>query len=160
MAVDSIELGNKLYDAKNCYFHHFLRDKNVKTMNYGILDTAHRFIKFIGKETKDRYFKDFENYDSMFTLRLYLMKLINSQNIIVSNEKEKANFIVTLEKSTEENSISLLDNNFFPNFNFKFDNRADYNKFYFDQCGFNFDVKTGDIWFNKAKYKIDYLGKY
>lgn len=113
MAVDSIELDNKLYDAKNCYFHHFLRDKNIKTMNYGILDTAHRFIKFIGKETKDRYFKDFENYDSMFTLRLYLMKLINSQNIIVSNEKEKANFIVTLEKSTEENSISLLDNNFF-----------------------------------------------
>lgn len=57
-------------------------------------------------------------------------------------------------------SIEILDNNFFPNFNFKFDNRAEYNKFYFDQCGTNFDVKTGDIWFNKAKYKIDYLGKY
>ena len=57
-------------------------------------------------------------------------------------------------------SVEILENNFFPNFNFKFDNRADYNKFYFDQCGTNFDVKTGDIWFNKAKYKIDYLGKY
>ena len=57
-------------------------------------------------------------------------------------------------------SVEILDNNFFPNFNFKFDNRADYNKFYFDQCGLNFGVKTGDIWFNKAKYKIDYLGKY
>ena len=82
-------------------------------MNYGILDTAHKYIKFIGKESKSSYFKDFENYDSMFTLRLYLMKLINSQNIIVSNERGKADFIVTLEKSTEENSISLLDNNFF-----------------------------------------------
>ena len=57
-------------------------------------------------------------------------------------------------------SIEILDNNFFPNFNFKFDNRAEYNKFYFDQCGLNFEVKTGDVWFNKAKYKIDYLGKY
>ena len=57
-------------------------------------------------------------------------------------------------------SVEILENNFFPNFNFKFDNRADYNKFYFDQCGTNFDVKTGDIWFNKAKYKIDYFGKY
>lgn len=57
-------------------------------------------------------------------------------------------------------SVEILDNNFFPNFNFKFDNRAEYNKFYFDQCGTNFDVKTGDIWFNKAKYKIDYFGRY
>lgn len=113
MAVDSIEKDNRLYDAKNCYFHHFLRDKNIRTMNYGILDTAHKYIKFIGKESKSSYFKDFENYDSMFTLRLYLMKLINSQNIIVSNERGKADFIITLEKSTEENSISLLDNNFF-----------------------------------------------
>ena len=57
-------------------------------------------------------------------------------------------------------SVEILENNFFPNFNFKFDNRAEYNKFYFDQCGLNFDVKQGDIWFNKALYKIDYYGMY
>ena len=57
-------------------------------------------------------------------------------------------------------SVEILENNFFPNFNFKFDNRADYNKFYFDQCGQNFNVKNGDIWFNKALYKIDYYGMY
>lgn len=57
-------------------------------------------------------------------------------------------------------SVEILDNNFFPNFNFKFDNSAEYNKFYFDQCGTNFDVKKGDIWYNKALYKIDYFGKY
>ena len=57
-------------------------------------------------------------------------------------------------------SVEILENNFFPNFNFKFDNRADYNKFYFDQCGLNFNVKNGDIWFNKALYKIDYYGLY
>ena len=57
-------------------------------------------------------------------------------------------------------SVEILDNNFFPKFNFKFDNRVEYNKFYFDQCGLDFDVKTGDIWYNKALYKIDYLGKY
>ena len=57
-------------------------------------------------------------------------------------------------------SVEILENNFFPNFNFKFDNRAEYNKFYFDQCGQNFDVKQGDIWFNKALYKIDYYGMY
>lgn len=57
-------------------------------------------------------------------------------------------------------SVEILDNNFFPKFNFKFDNRSEYNKFYFDQCGLDFNVKTGDIWYNKALYKIDYFGRY
>lgn len=57
-------------------------------------------------------------------------------------------------------SVEILDNNYFDKFNFKFDNRAEYNKFYFDQCGQNFNVKNGDIWFNKALYKIDYMGMY
>ena len=55
-------------------------------------------------------------------------------------------------------SVEILENNFFDTFNFKFDNRAEYNKFYFDQCGNDFSVKNGDIWFNKALYKIDLLG--
>lgn len=55
-------------------------------------------------------------------------------------------------------SVEILENNFFDTFNFKFDNRADYNKFYFDQCGDNFPVTNGDIWFNKALYKIDLFG--
>ena len=55
-------------------------------------------------------------------------------------------------------SVEILDSNNFPNANFKFDNRPDYNKFYFDHCGNNFAVKNGDIWCNKAKYKIDFIG--
>lgn len=55
-------------------------------------------------------------------------------------------------------SVEVLDSNDFENANFKFDNRADYNKFYFDHCGNNFEVKIGDVWYNKAKYKIDFVG--
>ena len=55
-------------------------------------------------------------------------------------------------------SVEVLDSNNFANANFKFDNRPDYNKFYFDHCGNNFEVKNGDVWHNKAKYKIDFIG--
>ena len=55
-------------------------------------------------------------------------------------------------------SVEILNSNNFENANFKFDNRPDYNKFYFDHCGNNFEVKAGDIWYNKAKYKIDFIG--
>ena len=55
-------------------------------------------------------------------------------------------------------SVEILNSNNFENANFKFDNRPDYNKFYFDHCGNNFEVKVGDIWYNKAKYKIDFIG--
>ena len=54
--------------------------------------------------------------------------------------------------------VEILNSNNFENANFKFDNRPDYNKFYFDHCGNNFKVKAGDIWYNKAKYKIDFVG--
>lgn len=55
-------------------------------------------------------------------------------------------------------SVEVLESNNFENNNFKFDNRPDYNKFYFDFCGNNFNVQNGDVWFNKAKYKIDFIG--
>lgn len=55
-------------------------------------------------------------------------------------------------------SVEVLESNNFTNANFKFDNRRDYNKFYFDHCGNNFEVKNGDVWHNKAKYKIDFIG--
>lgn len=56
--------------------------------------------------------------------------------------------------------VEVLDSNDFPLNNFKVDNRVDYNKMYFDHCGPGFTVASGDIWYNRAKYKIDYLGKY
>ena len=56
--------------------------------------------------------------------------------------------------------VEILDSNDFPLNNFKVDNRVDYNKMYFDHCGPGFAVASGDIWYNKARYKIDYLGKY
>ena len=56
--------------------------------------------------------------------------------------------------------VEVLDSNDFPLNNFKVDNRVDYNKMYFDHCGGGFAVASGDIWYNKARYKIDYLGKY
>ena len=57
-------------------------------------------------------------------------------------------------------SMELLDSDDFENANFKFDNKLNYNKFYFDHCGQDFNVSTGDIWHEKTLIKIDYFGIY
>ena len=110
MAVKEMGENVKLYNPKNCFFTHDLKSK-ARTILYGYIDSESRSIIFVGKPTSKRYgnYKDI----SKFNVETYLNYLAESQNITFVSDKDKADVILTMESATEDNSISLLENNFF-----------------------------------------------
>ena len=110
MAVKEMNENVKLYNPKNCFFSHDLKSK-ARTILYGYIDSESRSIIFVGKPTNKRYgtYKDI----SKFSVETYLKYLGASQNITFVSDKNKADVILTMESATENNSISLLENNFF-----------------------------------------------
>lgn len=108
MAVKQVNEKVKLYDPKNCFFTHFLKS-DFSGINYGYIDGERRCLVFIGKEGMC--------YDTSklnvptFSLANYLSALLINYNVVDS--KEDADLMLTMEKSDQDNSISLLDNNFF-----------------------------------------------
>ena len=110
MAVKEMGENVKLYNPKNCFFTHNLKSK-ARTILYGYIDSESRSIIFVGKPTSKRYgnYKDI----SKFNVETYLNYLAESQNITFISDKDKADVILTMESATEDNSISLLENNFF-----------------------------------------------
>lgn len=111
MAVNSFKEDVKLYDPKNCFFSHYLKGTSRK-MYYGYIDVTNRCLVFIGKEGKS--YTDIANIKpSSMSLIKYISYLTTSHNVIYTDNKEEADIILTMEKSTDEKVISLLDNNFF-----------------------------------------------
>ena len=110
MAVKEMNENVKLYNPKNCFFTHDLKSK-ARTILYGYIDSESRSIIFVGKPTSKRYgnYKDI----SKFNVETYLKYLAESQNITFVSDKNNADVILTMESATEDNSISLLENNFF-----------------------------------------------
>jgi hypothetical protein len=110
MAVKEMGEKVKLYNPKNCFFTHDLKSK-ARTILYGYIDSESRSIIFVGKPTTKRYgnYKDISN----FNVETYLKYLADSQNITFVSDKNEADVVLTMESATEDNSISLLENNFF-----------------------------------------------
>ena len=108
MAVKQLREEVKLYDPKNCFFTHFLKS-DLKTIDYGYIDGERRCLVFVGKE--DACYNSSELNVPTFSLANYLSALLINYNVV--DTKEDADLILTMEKSDQENSISLLDNNFF-----------------------------------------------
>lgn len=110
MAVKEMNENVKLYNPKNCFFTHDLKSK-ARTILYGYIDSESRSIIFVGKPTTKTYgnYKDI----SKFNVETYLKYLGDSQNITFVSDKNNADAILTMESATEDNSISLLENNFF-----------------------------------------------
>lgn len=110
MAVKEMGEYVKLYNPKNCFFTHDLKSKG-RTILYGYIDSESRSIIFVGKPTTKRYgnYKDISN----FNVETYLKYLADSQNITFVSDKNEADVVFTMESATEDNSISLLENNFF-----------------------------------------------
>lgn len=107
LAVKNIGEKVKLYNPKNCFFSHNLKS-NVISMVYGYINVEKRILVYTGKET---HLKDI--YVSKFTLDKYLELLFKGQYVELVDNKEDADFILTLDKSKEENNISIIDENFF-----------------------------------------------
>ena len=110
MAVNNIGEEVKLYDAKNCFFNHYLKGKQ-RCLEYGYIDIKNHCLVFIGKEGVK--YSNNQYYKSSFSLGKYLDALFVSQNTELVENKEDADIILTMEKSTDDKAISLLDNNFF-----------------------------------------------
>lgn len=110
MAVNSLGETVKLYDPKNCFFTHYLKG-DIKTMEYGFIDVKSRSLVFVGKESK--CYNDNKFYASKFSVQDYIKLLLFSQKACISKSKEDADVILTMEKSEDDNAISLLDENFF-----------------------------------------------
>ena len=110
MAVNSLGETVKLYDPKNCFFTHYLKG-DTKTMEYGFIDVKSRSLVFVGKESK--FYNDNKFYASKFSVQSYINSLLYSQKARISKSKEDADVILTMEKSEDDNAISLLDENFF-----------------------------------------------
>lgn len=108
MAVKQLREEVKLYDPKNCFFTHFLKS-DLRTIDYGYIDGERRCLVFVGKE--DACYNSSELNVPTFSLANYLSALLINYNVV--GTKEDADLILTMEKSDQENSISLLDNNFF-----------------------------------------------
>lgn len=111
MAVNNIGEEVKLYDPKNCFFTHYLKG-NCRFYEYGYLDITNRCLVFLGKEAA-RYYSSKAYTTSAFSVYAYISALLQSQYVTLTTTKEDADVILTMEKSTDEKAISLLDNNFF-----------------------------------------------
>lgn len=118
MGLSDENYGNleyKLYDAKNCFFSHYLKN-SARTMEYGYIDVKRRCIVFIGKEGSCYDSNLFSR--SSFSLKSYINYLLydyNDNRTAITKDKDEADVILTMEKSESDDPrcISLLDNNFF-----------------------------------------------
>lgn len=109
MAVDKIGKEVKLYDPKNCFFTHFLKG-NESHLTYGIIDIEHRVLIFKGTE-KDCNLQ--ESLENKFNLKVYLDEFFKAQNVTIVKDKNECDFVISMEKTKEENGISLIDQNFY-----------------------------------------------
>lgn len=106
------EMGQKvkLYDSKNLVFRHDLNSNEI-SLNYALLSVEKKVLKI---NSSIETFSDNENlFNPKLSIDDYLKILIHSNEITVVNKEEDAEVIVGLEKSDEENYLSLIDNNFF-----------------------------------------------
>lgn len=106
MAVNQLGEDVKLYNPKNCFFSHYLRSQ-LDYMNYGFIDVDKRLLIFGGKNRIE------DLYSSKFNLKVYVDLLCLAQGAKKVSNKEDAEIILSVDKREEENSVSLLDNNFF-----------------------------------------------
>lgn len=112
MAVDKLGKKIRLYDPKNCFFTHNLRG-NTKSLGYGEIDVEKRLLRLSLSEHGNNYDWDDVLGDTKlgFTIKEYVQYLLEAQGATVTEDKEKADIVLSVDK--QENSVSLLDENFF-----------------------------------------------
>lgn len=102
IAVNNIETNVKLYNNVNVFFRHDL-NSSEDSLNYCEIDIENKALKIIG-----------QNGSTIgLSLKYYVQKLLEMQNSIVVQSKEEADIVLSLDKTTDENNISLIDSNYF-----------------------------------------------
>lgn len=114
LAVKSLDETVKLYNKENCFFSHNLEGRSCY-IKYGVIDVENRILSFDGTEGMSRDIRaSFQDESPVqFSLLEYLNILLSQNNVEIVQNKEDADYIITLDKSLVENGISLIDNNFY-----------------------------------------------
>ena len=114
MAVQRAGQDVKHYDPKNCFFTHRLT-QNTRSLRYGCIDVQNRFIRFVGQPDTWTQWDSPEDrpVTPMFSLQDYLNCLLEGQGAVIVSDREEADIVLTMGKSSRENGLSLTDHNFF-----------------------------------------------
>ena len=108
------ELGEdvKLYDPKNCLFSNRL-DSEGRYLQYGVIDTKNRVVRYIGKASEQGTASDGEFYYSDFTVEKYVKMLLDCQQAGLVETADEADIILTVGKNEFENGLCLVEENYF-----------------------------------------------
>lgn len=114
MAIHDAGQDVKHYDPKNCFFTHELTQR-VDAMQYGRIDVQNRCVRFVGQPvTWDGWETSGAGEDRpAFPLQDYLDCLLEAQNAEVVAAPSEADLVLTMGKSSRDNAVSLVDQNFF-----------------------------------------------
>lgn len=120
LAVKSLGEKVKLYNPKNCFFSHNIKS-NAIGMTYAIIDVEKRVLVYLGKSSKhsenvpstESVLKEIYSIYSDFSVAEYLKLLSKTQNVEFVENKEDTDIVLSLDKTKDENNISLIDENFF-----------------------------------------------
>lgn len=113
MAVKNIGETVKHYSPRNCFFTHELTQK-AYNLFYGFVDVQNRCVRFVGKPNQN--WSDWSSrppLEDLFCLQDYLDILLDGQQVQIVDSAEDADVVLTMGKGLEENSLSLVDHNFF-----------------------------------------------
>ena len=102
MAVESIGDKTILHNSKNTFFRHDLQS-DINYLQYCNINLVDRYMKLVGH-------KDITTGMTMFE---YIDYLLLMQNAIVVTQKENADIVLSLDKTADENNISLIDENYY-----------------------------------------------
>ena len=112
MAIENLGEEVKLYDKKNCFFSHNLKNDS-KIVYYGCIDVKNKVFIFKGQDEISCVNCTQNDFViSRFSIQRYLDLLLAAQNAVCVKCENDADVVITMEKSTA-NAVSLLDSNFF-----------------------------------------------
>ena len=114
MAVDRAGQDVELYDPRNCFFAHELK-QNTEALQYGYIDVQNRYVRFVGQPDRwTRWNNPSEDTEvPVFSLQDYLDCLLEGQHTEAVSSRSEADLVLTMGKSDQENALSLVDHNFF-----------------------------------------------
>ena len=118
LAVDKMNKEVKLYNQKNTFFSHNL-DVEGTNIDYAVIDVPNKTLKYIGDEHSrgcSYMLKDSSVYKYLrnkYSLMDYMTTLCKVHGAEIVEDKEEADVIFSVEKSSDERAICLTDNNFY-----------------------------------------------
>lgn len=112
MAVDQMGQDVKLYSPENCFFTHRLT-QDIRSIFYGYIDVANRCVRFVGQPNLSSWGSLPAIPRDTFSLQDYLDCLLEGQQVQLVSRAKDAEVILTMAKSPEQRTLSLVDQNFF-----------------------------------------------